>query len=179
MKRDQEHELDQKLDRQLDGLARQLRDKGVRPERDLWPDIDRAIDRAEVIDGTARSRRSNPLAGWRIVALAASVLLLLGVGLVQMGGLRNGLPDGSNDYRAEITGPTPADSPEFAAAGLAGSEDDAAAGKQIIDQALRDLNQALADDPNNARLSRLILMIHTSRGNLIRNTTRRLVSPGL
>ena len=49
---------------------------------------------------------------------------------------------------------------------------------QQVDQALADLRRALAVDPNNSSLSRLVMMIHKSRGNLIRNTARRLAAPG-
>ena len=91
MKRDQERELDLQLDRQMDSLAGPLRDKGISPRRDLWPDINQAIDRAEAMAGGIRKTRTRPLAGWRIAALAASVLLLVGVGLVQRGGLPGNL----------------------------------------------------------------------------------------
>ena len=159
MKRDPEHELDLQLDR----LTRTLRDTGIPPERDLWPEIDRAIDQAD----RSRPARSRGPATWRIVALAASVLLLVGVGLVQQGGL----PGKSSGHQANqavdnTIGP------------LVGGDVDPATSMLTVDQALADLNQALADDPNNRSLSHLVLMIHKSRGNLIRNTARRLAAPG-
>jgi hypothetical protein len=173
MKRDNEREMDQKLDRQMDSLAQQLRDKGIPPERDLWQGIDQAIDRTEAVTGGVRTR-INPLTGWRIVALAASILLLVGVGLVQMGGL----PGSSNEYRAENGTAVPSANVELAGVTTAESGDGEASSMEIIDRALDDLNRALADDPNNPSLSHLILVIHKSRGNLIRNTARRLAAPG-
>ena len=162
---------DRDLDLQLDRLTRTLRDTGISPERDLWPEIDQAIEQTSGHHaGLIRPKRSRRPAAWRIAALAASVLLLVGVGLVQQGGL----PGRSADHQAnqemnENFGP-------MAHAELAGAEDPVEA-MQAVDKALADLNRALAVDPDNGSLSRLVLMIHKSRGNLIRNTVRRLADP--
>ena len=176
MKRDPERELDLQLDRQIDHLARTLRETGIPPERDLWPDIDRAIERTDTRTSPLLPARNRGLAGWRIAALAASVLLLAGVGLVQQGGL----PGKSDSNQAVINNVGP-----LASADLTGPTDgsgdgvgDSDVSMQAIDQALVDLNRALADDPDNGSLSRLVLVIHKSRGNLIRNAARRLVAPG-
>ncbi|MBU8871649.1 MAG: hypothetical protein KOO60_12355 [Gemmatimonadales bacterium] len=171
MKRNTEHGLNEKLDLQLDHLVEKLRDTGIPPGRDLWPEIDQAIRRTDLIPTTTGRR----LAGWRIVALAASVLLLVGVGLVQHGDL----PGNSVHHQAgqsldKSMGP-------LAQADLPTGEnavDVPVANLKFVDQALADLNQALAADPNNSSLSQLVLMIHKSRGNLIRNTVRRLAAPG-
>ncbi len=155
MNRESEHDpgqpLDQQLDQQLDRLTPKLKETGISPERDLWPDINRALDHVDQIPAI----RNRGLTGWRIVALAASVLLLVGVGLVQHGSL----PGKSSDYQASLDGTPPSN-------------------MEVLDQALADLNSALASDPNNSNLSQLVLMIHKSRGKMIRNAVRRLGAPG-
>ena len=156
---------DHDLDKQLDRLAPKLRDTGISPERDLWPDIDQAISRVNGV----RPVHGRRLTGWRIVALAASVLLLVGVGLVQQSGVpgKSSMPQATRD---ENVGP-------LAGAELTVSEDGPGSMQQV-DQALADLRRALAADPNNSSLSRLVMMIHKSRGNLTRNTAMRLAAPG-
>jgi len=52
-------------------------------------------------------------------------------------------------------------------------EDD---GLDVIDRALDELNAALSTDPENKNLSKLVLMVHQKRGNLLRRTTG---NPGL
>ncbi len=143
------------LDQQLNRVTRALRDTGIAPERDLWPEIEQAIDQA----GPIGSIRTHNLAGWRVVALAASVLLLVGIGLVQHGGL-------------------PGNPSDFQALGPESRIENPASSRQVVDQALVDLNEALAADPYNTSLSRLVLMIHKSRGKMIRNTAKRLGIPG-
>ena len=48
-------------------------------------------------------------------------------------------------------------------------------GLAVIDQALDELNLALADDPENRNLSHLVLMVHKTRGNLLRRNSENLV----
>jgi hypothetical protein len=51
----------------------------------------------------------------------------------------------------------------------------APSGLAVIDQALDELTLALADDPENKNLSQLVLMVHKTRGNLLRRNTENLV----
>lgn len=152
------------LDRQLERLNARLREDGVAPERDLWPDIDRAIASVDRIG--ARPKRTPQV--WRIAALAACLLLVVGIGLVQFGGLGAGGQPG-----APVAGQ---DAPVGPVA-MTGT-DDGPSSMQLVDKALDELNTALAQDPNNKSLSRLILMLHRSRGDLVRNSARRLFNPG-
>lgn len=168
MKPDANSEQDRLLDRQLANLAGTLRERGVAPERDLWPDIDRAIDE---IEQRRPPRRNRQLTGWRIAALAASVLLLIGVGMIQTGTL----PGGADAPRADRDATGEPAAVELAAQGDAGDE---GGSLHTVDRALDELNAALALDPDNVSLSRLVLMVHRSRGDLIRDSARRLFDPG-
>ncbi|MEN8008114.1 MAG: hypothetical protein ABFS42_13925 [Candidatus Krumholzibacteriota bacterium] len=139
-------------DRQLERLAGQMRDIGTAPDRDLWPDIEAAIDREE--QGGRSRLPSRHVAGWlRITATAAALTLMLAAGWL---GMRS------------ITGQRAV--PELAGRPEAGSN-----GMAVIDQALDELTLALADDPENRNLSHLVLMVHKTRGNLLRRNSEKLV----
>ncbi len=141
-------------DRQLERLAGQLRDTGTAPDRDLWPDIEAAIDQAEQGPGhrTPRLKRGSRLL--RFAAMAAALTLMLGAGWV---GIRTITEDAA---RPDIAGLSEVAPPS----GLA-----------VINQALDELNLALADDPENRNLSHLVLMVHKTRGNLMRRNSEKLV----
>jgi hypothetical protein len=139
-------------DRQLQRLAGQLRDTGVAPERDLWPGINAALDSQDQPSGLGKTRRTGP-SGLRISAAAAALALMLAAG---WGGVRTittdaGLPD------------------------VAGQAAESPSGLAVIDQALDELTLALADDPENRNLSHLVLVVHKTRGNLLRRNTENLV----
>ena len=141
-------------ERQLERLAGQLRDTGTAPERDLWPGIEAAIDLEEQGSrhGVQRLKSGNRLL--RFAAMAAALTLMLGAGWV---GIRT------------ITG-------DAALPDIAGlSEEARPGGLAVINQALDELNLALADDPENRNLSHLVLMVHKTRGNLLRRNSENLV----
>lgn len=140
------------FDRQVARLAARLRDEGQAPARDLWPDIDAALDR-QAPASTGRRRTGNG----RTFALAASVLLLVGMGYIAMQ-QRHG-PIGATNLDAV---------PAVVRAGgpvVSGLQ----AGAQAVDRALHDLQAALDAAPEDANLPRLILMIHQSRARLLRS----------
>jgi len=139
------------LDRQLRRLAGQLRDTGTSPERDLWPDINAAIDRQEEV----RSRENRHRVGnWlRMTAVAAALVLMLAAGWA---GIRS------------ITD-------QFEATDVVLAPEALPSGLDVIDKALDELTLALADDPENKNLSQLVLMVHKTRGNLVRRTSDKLM----
>ena len=148
-------------DRQLERLAGQIRDTGVAPDRDLWPEINSAIDRQE-----HRSGNRNRLAGsgsWpRLIASAAVMAVMLAAGWAGIRSVtENPVPPGAGP-RAGLPGGT------STPAGPGG-------GLEVIDQALDELTLALAEDPENRNLSHLVLVIHKTRGNLLRRNSENLV----
>jgi hypothetical protein len=149
-------------DRQLQRLAGQLRDMGTTPNRDLWPDINAALDRQDNRPGQRESRRRGGT--WlRMTAVAAALTLMLAAGWV---GIRS--INGDSITGESITGDL--ESPD----GVAGNEDQPS-GLAVIDQALDELTLALTDDPENRNLSHLVLMVHKTRGNLLRRTSDNLL----
>jgi hypothetical protein len=137
-------------DRQLQRLAGQMRDTGVAPNRDLWPDINAAIDLEESRPRSSRPRPANP---WRLAAVAAALVLMLAAGWVGIG---------------SITG-------EAVIPGVAEDSVDQESGLAVIDRALDELNLALADDPENRSLSQLVLMVHKTRGSLMRKNSGNIL----
>ena len=155
MERNPSH--NEKQDSQLSRLAGQMRDTGTAPDRDLWPDIDAAIDAAEhrTVNRAPR-RKGRP---WlRLAAVAAALTLMLAAGWA---GIRS------------ITGETI--TREVASLDGAAESETSANGLAVIDKALDELMLALADDPDNRNLSHLVLMVHKTRGNLLRRNTESLV----
>jgi len=156
MERDEKH---------LSRLARGMRDSGVPPDRDLWPEIKSAIEREE-------SRRSvhggDPGIPWpRLIAVAAALTVLLAAGWT--GVRRDAFSPGMSPGAGLGTGPVT----QLTALDTQDEEDD---GLDVIDRALDELNAALSTDPENKNLSKLVLMVHQKRGNLLRRTTG---NPGL
>ena len=141
--------MERERDSQLDRLAGSLREEGIAPERDLWPGIDAAITRREQ---AGRARRGVPWWGWAAAA-AATVILALGLASDRSG------PDKAGLDRAPV-----------AVAAGAGETIVLTGGMESIDQALAQLEAALAADPENLSLSRLVLMVHKSRGELLRKS---------
>jgi len=128
---------------QLEQVAPQLREQGVVPPRDLWPDVAAAIEAVQPL----RPRRDRGSA-WprRVAALAACLLLLAGIGLVDR----------------------QTDSP-FVAGIVQSAADPVLSGCDAVDRALAELNAALALAPDDANLSRLLLMLHRTRGRVLRD----------
>ena len=137
------------LDHRLEPLAQRMRETGRAPERDLWPGIEEAIARRERAGD--RPRRA---VWWRFAA-AAAVLVVLVLG--------------ARDFRVPREGPAPGgeSAPVVAEATPAlapGVLDE----RTAIEQALAELGEAMAADPDNPHLSRLALMVHRSRGEMLR-----------
>lgn len=150
--------MERDLDRQIDRLAERLRREGQAPERDLWPGIAAAIDRCE-----RQGRRRRRPEFWQLASVAASLLLLVGMGL--LGGVGrpvDATPRAGLEPTAASTAPA------------AGPE-----GLQAVDRAWGDLRAALELAPNSTNLSRLVLLVHRSRGQLIRQHAADLTGPGL
>ncbi len=138
--------MERERDSQLDRLAAQLREEGIPPERDLWPDIDAAISRRE---GRGFARRTPPW--WRLVAaVAALVIIAVGIG--------TRVPDRG--------GPSEASLPVYDLAQET-SQPTVQVGMAAIDRALVQLEKSLAADPDNLSLSRLVLMVHKTRSELL------------
>lgn len=137
-------------ERHPDRLGRRMRDGGVPPDRDLLPEINAAIDREEA----RRSVRPPGRVPWpRLVAVAAAltVVLVSAWTAVYRDEAELGLLDG----------------PEVA---LLGTPAEGDGGMDVIDRALDELNRALDGDPENRNLSKLVLMVHQKRGDLLRRT---------
>ena len=96
-------------------------------------------------------------------AVAAALTVMLASGWV---GIRSITGDG-------ITGDTT--TREVASLVGAGESEASPSGLAIIDKALDELALALADDPENRNLSHLVLMVHKTRGNLLRRNTESLM----
>lgn len=71
--------MDRRDEKLLAKLAAQIRETGAPPGRDLWPQIDAAIDRQEAMGPAPGSHRR--FGGWRgAAALAACLAVAVGVG---------------------------------------------------------------------------------------------------
>lgn len=144
--------LDNNLDRQVRNLAENLREKGTTPRRDLWPDIDAALDQVDQARTVRRSTGGGRV--WRVAALAATLILVVGLGFV--GTLKPG------DQPRQLT-----------ALETPGSEESLST-MASLDRALGELNEALRMDPENRHLSRLVLLVHKSRADVLRQNTQNL-----
>lgn len=134
-------------DPRLEPLAQRMRETGQPPERDLWPGIDEAIDRRE------RAGDRPTRSGWWRFAVAAAALLVLVLG--------------ARDLRVTREGTTPGGEPDLVVAEVTLAPE-ALGERAAIEQALAELNAAMAADPDNPHLSKLALMVHRSRGEMLR-----------
>lgn len=155
------------LDRQVSALAAALREEGVAPARELWPEIAGAIEHLEAAGGS-RSAAPGDRRGrrWATAALAATVLLMVGLGVT---GPRRGPVGGLPSTAATVPGS--ADAPASTAAVPVDASGGPAAtklGLRAVEAALDELQTALRQSPDDPDLSRLVLMIHHSRGKLLR-----------
>ncbi len=141
--------------RQLAALSAQLREDGVEPASDLWPGIERSLDVPAA--ATGGRWRTRPGRTWAGAALAATVLLAVGLGV---GALRHGVP-GARDGAAN---PAAAAPPAAAATAAPGPGQ----GLRAVEAAYDELRAALERSPDDPELSRLVLLIHHTRGRLLR-----------
>ena len=140
---------DSAADQRLARAAHDLRDQGLAPERDLWPDIDAAITVAEQNQIRPMVRRRSP--AWpKFAALAAAI------GLVVLGWW------GSHSNLGVTTTETST---------VAQSQSEL----KVIDQALADVNRALAESPDDPSLSRMARKLYMSRGRVLRENARMAV----
>lgn len=153
------------LSRQLAGLAGALRDDGIEPARDLWPSIAAAIDGRACAGGAAASaRRRGGI--WLTAALAATVLVMVGLGVTGRPAGPEGNPAAS---AADLPGSGVAGGDRAApAAAPDGDRAPDRSGLRAVEGALAELQTALKESPDDPDLSRLILLIHHSRGRLLR-----------
>lgn len=146
------------FDARLAAWAAVIREDGVEPTRDLWPAISAALPERK-----GRGRRFPPARdclgaqGWAGAALAATVLLAIGIGVTGHG-------PGERTVRG-----TPAP-PRAAAGGPASTSGLGAArqGLQVVDAAFDELQAALRQSPDDPELTRLVMLIHHSRSRLLR-----------
>jgi hypothetical protein len=150
---------DRDLDGQIHRLTPDLREKGIAPGEDLWPGIEAAMERAEGERPSVRPNSGGRI--WRLAAVAASLALILGLGHV-------GTMDTSSHLAQAPSGPPQMASAEFFPVSDSRSE------LRKLDHTLGELNQALSQDPDNRNLSRLVLLVHRSRADLLRHNTQNL-----
>lgn len=157
------------FERRLEQLAPRLRDDGLEPGRDLWPAISAAIDAAAAPrrrDGLAVTPRPAQ-AWWPTAALAAAIVLMIGVGLA---GRRPGDADPAAGARATAPATAAAGDAAPAVEGAAAGQPATAArdGLREVGRALADVQSALTQAPDDPDLARLVMLIHHSRGRLLR-----------
>ena len=153
MKRDEHREL---LDHHLRRLGEQIKTEGRAPQRDLWPGIEARIEANESRPRGTRGRESRPGVTWRVAAVAAVLLLVVGVGGVGRQWMV-APADEKGPAVASLTHATATAEPEGAISIL-----------RRLDGTLRELNEALAADPDNSRLSKLVILVHRSRNEILR-----------
>lgn len=130
----------------LERLTAQMRDQGSLPERDLWPGISAAIDEVEKATTIPAPMPRRRRALWSLVAVAATLFLLVAAGW---------------EYQRDFGPVAERDTSEGPGNELA-----------VLSQALDELNQALAGNPADSGLTRLIQMVEQSRGDLLRMNVR-------
>lgn len=146
------------MDKQIKKLAHRLRDDGVAPERDLWPDIEARLDSAPRSAPGRTPFRADTW--WRLAAVAATLTLLVGAGYFS----------GSPSNVGPVAPVAMVDEP------VVETSTETEAGPSLLNRlnnTISELEAAMALDPDNLKLTRLSLMAHKSRGQLLRVGTRR------
>lgn len=180
---------DSDFDRQLMALVARM-PKSVTPSRDLWPVIEEAILQAER-EPVSRPQRS--VMGWNSVwAQAAAVLLLVGgsSGITwyatksdglsmppQVVSIDNIFEPVSGEFGANYTlGPEYLDARDQLEGSLSlkidslprATRDDVVKNLNTIRLAIRDINEALAEEPDNQLLQKLLLSTYHEEMNLMK-----------
>jgi len=136
-------------DQRLARTAHELRDQGLAPERDLWSNIDAAITVAEQNQIRPVVRRRSPV--WpKFAALAAAI------GLVVIGWWGSHSNFGGAQFEEPQVAHTKSE-------------------LQVIDAALAEVNQALAESPDDVNLNRMARKLYMSRGRALREYARTTV----
>ena len=154
MNRDQRETHGEGADPRLAKLAARLREEGQAPRRDLWPGIEAAIAAGESRRLDAGRRRPDPVR-WAVAAAVALLVVVGGWRLVHEPGAP-GIEPAPTARLAAVTAPDPM------------VVDDG--GLPAIDAALDEVNAALRDDPENRSLTNLAVMLHRSRGRVLRQS---------
>ncbi len=149
------------LDKQVKHLAGRLRETGTAPSRDLWPDIDAALDKVDQRVDQDLKTAGSPWRIWRLAALAATLALILGLGY--LGNLDQPTLDPNLASDQGV--------PEVASVTSEPNLEPTSALKKLADT-LHELNDALSLDPENRNLSRLVLLVHKSRADILRQNTQ-------
>lgn len=159
--------------------------RSLTPPRDLWPEVALRIERASAWAG--------PLGSWRPLALAAAAAALVGLGALLWSGSRPAavrsvaMPSATAQARpvaqAGIEDPVlAAAAADYEAAASALLEvlerrravlppDDLAlveANLEVIDRALAELREALAQDPASPELNRMLVSTHRKKVDVLR-----------
>ncbi len=149
------------MDRQVGRLAARMRDEGVPPPRDLWPEIDaRLEDRPGVVGRQSSDHR------WRLAAVAATLLLLLGSGYFSGG--RESLSSRGGMAAAEGRGEA-----EAPASLVALAVPESGHLLRMMNETIGELEEAQTLVPENLKLSRLTVLAHQGRAELLRAAARR------
>jgi len=184
---------DSDIDRQLMALVARM-PRSVTPARDLWPAIEEAILQADR-DPVSRPQRSvqRSVMGWNTVwAQAAAVLLLVGgsSGITWYATKSDGLSmppqvvsidkifePVSGEFGANYSlGPEYLDARDQLEGSLLSkidslpreTRDDVVKNLNTIRLAIRDINQALAEEPDNQLLQKLLLSTYHEEMNLMK-----------
>ncbi len=142
--------MENEKDPQLDRLNSQLQQRGVTPERDLWPGINGAISAEEKRLFEQTKEKSGgywrPQVLWVAAAMAAFALILIPLGI------QTNDPGGLAEINQEQIGEEVA---------LGHSEN-------ALFGALKDLEIAARENPGDQNLSRLIRMVSSRQGDYLR-----------
>ncbi len=136
---------------QLERLNTQLRDIGRPPERDLWQGIEEAITKEEK---RLLQRPGKPLSSfwrsrvlWAAAAMVAFAIVLIPTAFQSVGSFR------VSPIEEQVK-----------AKGLALKESES-----TLSSALKSLEAAVRENPGDQNLSRLVHMLHSRKGELLRH----------
>jgi anti-sigma factor RsiW len=158
------------------------------PPRDLWPDIARAIGAGKVVAGNFAPRRAQPW--WRPALAAAAVVAAVAAAMLMRGGgapfggpgtgqatafpvaeghvtlldAEQGYARAADELLAALAERRDALSPETRAS--------VERNLAVIDQALKEIRDALQKEPGNAELTRMLASTHRKKVDVLRRMVR-------
>jgi hypothetical protein len=164
--------------------------RSIEPERDLWPGIEARLDEAEDAPVSDKVVRADFTFGSRTMLAAAAVLVVFVVALTT--GVLNRDPAGSGPAVVDVTPAIPGEAAPLDvidATHASASRDVLAAltrdkdldpetveliraNLEIIETAIAEIRAALAADPENAGLNRLLTTEYQRRGEVLRRAAR-------